>query len=187
MAATWQAEQQVLANAGVTIAPGLTVAELARAEAFVGASFPPDLRSFLSEGLPLGTGFPNWRDPASDGTRDQLDWPFEGIAFDIEHNAFWWHDWGSRPPDLSEALEVARARVAEAPRLIPVKGHRYLPAEPEVAGNPVFSVYQTDIILYGVDLATYLRCEFNQLSYVDAVKAEPRRIRFWSEFVDEDP
>ena len=78
---------------------------------------------------------------------------------------------------------MARARVAQAPRLIPVMGHRYIPAEPELAGNPVFSVYQTDIIYYGVDLATYLRCEFGQLDHVNAVREEARRIRFWSELV----
>jgi hypothetical protein len=81
-------------------------------------------------------------------------------------------------------LNIARAKVAEAPRLIPVAGHRYMPAEPELTGNPVFSVYQTDIIYYGDDLATYLRCEFNRLSYTDAVHESLRRIRFWSDLVD---
>ena len=184
MTATWQAERQILADSGVVLAPGLTDAEFARAEAVVEARFPHDLRSLLSEFLPLGKRFPNWREPNTTAIRDQLDWPFEGVAFDIQHNAFWLDAWGERPLILTEAFEIARARIAEAPRLIPLAGHRYLPAEPETDGNPVFSVYQTDIILYGDDLRAYLRCEFNQLAYVDAVTASSRRIRFWSDLVD---
>jgi len=184
MAVMWQTERRILADAGVVIAPGLTAAELARAEASIGAKFPPDLGSFLAAGLPLGKGCPDWREPDSEAIRHQLDWPFEGMAFDIEHNAFWWSAWGARPQALDAALELARERVADAPRLIPLMGHRYLPAEPDAAGNPVFSVHQTDIILYGDDLGTYLRCEFNQLSYAEAVSGRSRRIRFWSDLVD---
>jgi hypothetical protein len=180
----WQAELEILREARVAIAPGLAPAEADRAEAAIGVRFPPDLRAFLSEGMPLGKGFPNWREPDSEAIRDQLGWPFEGIAFDITNNVFWLDAWGARPPELNEALSVARAKVAEAPRLIPVAGHRYIPAEPEVPGNPVLSVYQTDIIYYGDDLATYLRCEFNRLPYTDAVHEGLRRIRFWSDLVD---
>jgi hypothetical protein len=181
---TWQAEFEILAESGVAIASGLTLDEIERVESVVEARLPPDLRAFLAEGLPLGKGFPNWREPESEAIRDQLDWPFEGMAFDIQHNVFWLESWGARPPELKEALEIARAHVAAAPRLIPVAGHRYIPAEPSLAGNPVFSVYQTDIIYYGDDLATYLRCEFHRLSYVDAVHESLRRIRFWSDLVD---
>ncbi|WP_437876282.1 SMI1/KNR4 family protein [Sorangium sp. So ce513] len=182
----WRAEHKILADAGVTVARGLTDDELDRAESVIGARFPPDLRSFLSEGLPVGERFPDWREPGSPEIRRRLDWPFEGIAFDIEHNAFWWDAWGARPPELPEALRVARAMLAAAPRLIPIAGHRYIPAEPALAGNPIFSVYQTDIIFYGVDLPTYLRCEFRLLPYADAIRGDMRRIRFWSELVDDN-
>jgi len=184
MPGDWEAEHQILREAGIPVANGLTEAGLGRAEKSIGAAFPPDLRAFLAEGLPLGEGFPDWREPDSPAIRAQMDWPFEGIAFDIEHNRFWRDAWGVRPPDLHEALAVARDRVAAAPRLIPVSEHRYLPAEPALAGNPVFSVYQTDIIYYGTDLATYLRCEFNRISYAEAVRTAPRAIRFWSELVE---
>jgi hypothetical protein len=38
--------------------------------------------------------------------------------------------------------------------------HRMMPAEPHLSGNPVFSVHQTDIIVYGKDLRDYLTHEF---------------------------
>ena len=181
---SWQVELQILTEAGVSMAPGLTTHEVDRAEFVIGAKFPPDLCALLSEGLPLGKGFPNWREPDSETIRNQLAWPLDGMAFSIENNQFWLNDWGERPAVLAQALAIARTKVADAPRLIPVYGHRYIAAEPELDGNPIFSVHQTDIIFYGDDLATYLRCEFNKLSYAEAVHDGLRRIRFWSELVD---
>ncbi len=90
--------------------------------------------------------------------------------------------WGPQPQRLADALAVARAEVAKAPVLIPVYGHRYLPAGPELAGNPVFSVWQTDIIYYGYDLASYFHEDFQVPLPAWAAKS-PRRIRFWEELV----
>ena len=197
----WQEEFAILRGAGVTIAPGLTPTEADRAEGVIGAKFPPDLRAFLSEGLPLGQGFPDWREPNSEVIVHLLGWPFRGITVHafwgetvggrlrwpfrgIVKDAFWLDTWGSRPADLNEARNIARAKVDEAPRLIPVAGYCYIPAEPELPGNPVFSVHDTDIIYYGDDLSTYLRLEFKRLSYADAVHDSVRRIRFWSDLVD---
>jgi hypothetical protein len=82
-------------------------------------------------------------------------------------------------------LAVARAAVEAAPRLIPVFAHRYLPAEPEDAGNPVFSVHQTDIIHYGADLRSYLANEFGTPDpTIVIVGGTPRRIRLWTDLVE---
>jgi ABC-type glycerol-3-phosphate transport system substrate-binding protein len=89
-----------------------------------------------------------------------LDWPFAGIAFDIRHDVFWFDEWGQKPNDIEAAVEIARRHVRAAPTLIPLYSHRYLPSEPLLAGNPVFSVYQTDIIYYGGDLWEYFSNEF---------------------------
>jgi hypothetical protein len=182
----WSAELRLLQGRGVTLAPGLTAPELARAEEAHRFRFPSDLRSFLSSALPQAPQFPDWRVPESSALLDQLAWPFEGIAFDIEQNGFWWKPWGPRPAALPDAIAIAKAAVESAPRLIPVSGHRYLPAEPEISGNPVFSVYQTDIIYYGADLRRYLRCEFGGLDYAEAIRNEPRRIRFWADLLEDN-
>ena len=184
MNTNWQTIHQLIQGNGFTIATGLTDTELERAEAVIGGKFPPDLREFLAFGLPIGKRAPNWREPDSESIREQLAWPFDGMAFDIENNVFWLRDWGPRPTELKDALEIARKHVSAAPKLIPIFGHRYIPAEPELAGNPVFSVYQTDIIYYGTDLMKYFLCEFNQLTYEDAVRADAREVRFWSKLVE---
>jgi hypothetical protein len=44
----------------------------------------------------------------------------------------------------------------------------------------VLSVYQTDIIHYGVDLTNYLRAEFCRSAIEATTLHEPREIPFWS-------
>jgi hypothetical protein len=180
----WSTELGFIAERGYMLAPGLTNAEIDRAQSIYGFEFPADLRSFLMRALPIGGRFPDWRSPSSSSIIGQMDWPFEGIAFDIEQNAFWWEPWGPRPPVLEDALAIARSAVARAPKLIPICGHRYLPSEPSLPGNPVFSAYQTDIIYYGLDLRKYFACEFGMMEHGAAVQGEARRIRFWTDLVD---
>ena len=88
---------------------------------------------------------------------------------------------------LVDAFAVATAHLEQAPKLIPLCGHRYIPAEPCEAGNPVFSIYQTDIICYGADLWQYLSNEYMQfLRGPDAhfYVSSSKEIPFWSWLVD---
>ncbi len=179
----WESEHELLHRSGASLGTGLSEGELLAAEERCGSRFPPDLRGFLSAALPLGREFPNWRVLDDPSLERRLNWPFDGIRFDIEHNSFWRPEWGHRPPELSVAIEVARGFVATAPRLIPICSHRYLPSEPAESGNPVFSVYQTDIIYYGRDLRSYFAHEFGSLKYVEATTPEPRHVRFWGDLV----
>jgi hypothetical protein len=165
---------------GIEFAPGLTAAQFKAAESAHSFRFPQDLRVFLKSALPVGDRFPDWRDPTSPGILHMLEWPAGGMCFDIEHNSFWLPEWGKRPDSLEAAKERARQAVAEAPFLIPIYGHRFLPAAPCESGNPVFSVYQTDIIHYGYDLPSYLTAEFGALNPYP-VPETPRVIRFWSD------
>jgi hypothetical protein len=162
----------------VEFAPGLTDAETDRVENCFGFRFPPDLREFLQTALPHGPQFPDWRSGDEAALRDWLDLPLRGILFDIEHNGFWLEEWGARPVSLADALKVASELVAAAPRLIPIYSHRMMPDEPHLPGNPVFSVHQTDIICYGVDLEAYLLFEFD-LDVPGEASASVRPIRFW--------
>ncbi len=130
----------LLRSHSIRIEDGLTEQELANCEERFDFRFPLDLREFLQIVLPTGQGFPNWRCGDEAILRERLVWPFEGMAFDIEHNSFWLDGWGVRPSGLPEAIAVARRHVGTAPKLIPVFSHRYLPDEPTMAGNP-FSPY----------------------------------------------
>lgn len=127
--------------------------------------------------------FPDWRELDSAALEQQLDWPSEGICFDIEHADEWKQEWGPKPETLDQALKLARMKIAEAPKLIPIRGHRYLPSVPREEGNPVFSAWQTDIIFYGRDLKTYFAHEFGNLSHTDACTGSMTYIEFWTDIV----
>ena len=180
---------EIMRAAGVEFDSGLTEDEFQRAESTDGFRFPPDLRMFLGHAMPVGEGFPNWRKTAPDSMRHSLKEPEDGICFDVESNDFWFIAWGPRPSSLSDALDQARREVRAAPILIPVYSHRFLPADPCRAGNPVFSIVQTDIICYGVDLKSYLINEFQVRTPFDGLEnstkpaeaKQPVEIEFWSE------
>ena len=172
----------VLERAGIRFKSGLTAPELASAEARFGFTFPTDLRSLLVFALPTGNGFPTWRDLENPDLISMINRPLEGICFDIEHNEFWPREWGEQPSDLHAAFEIVRGHVARAPKLIPLIGHRYLPDRPVTAGNPVFSVNQTDIIYYGSDLENYLHNEFPYYFGTPrySLGASIKNVEFWS-------
>jgi hypothetical protein len=174
----WQKIIGQLEEVGLHFEPGLTDTEVSRVEGQFGFRFPPDLREFVQAGLPHGEGFPDWRSGDDLNLRQWLNLPRDGVLFDIEHNGFWLPEWGPRPKTLAEALHSAGEFISGAPKLIPVYSHRMMPAEPQSAGNPVFSVHQTDIIAYGFDLDDYLRHEF-KLPGRQPWPAQIRAIRFW--------
>jgi hypothetical protein len=181
------------------IGPGLTDAEFARIERDYDLEFADDHRAFLAAGLPLSPPplngppeagqtriqlWPDWRDGEPAELRRQLAWPAEGVLFDVEHNACWHPSWGQRPAELGQALSAARQHLTRAPTMIPVYSHRYLPAGRGSYGHPVLSIYQTDMIIYGTDLADYVTHEFTDPGrVVSADWAPPPMAAFWSDFV----
>lgn len=178
-----------LEEIGIYFENGLSDAEVEAVQAKYGFVFPPDLRLFLQTALPVAWPlmpsasydhpFPNWRNGNEGELRGKLNWPCEGICFDIKHSRFWMKSWGKRPSSDEAAYAVARAKVKQAPTLIPIYGHRYLPDSPHLDGNPVYSVWQTDIIYYGFDLPSYLAEEF-KIDNPYPTPQQPRRIDFWS-------
>ncbi|GHE43524.1 hypothetical protein GCM10018785_11340 [Streptomyces longispororuber] len=164
------------------IGPGLGERELDAVEARFGFTFSADHRVFLAAGLPHGSRhWPDWRNGDPQDLAGRLSQPIEGVLFDVEHNNFWHPSWPPRPPETSHALQVARSRLATAPKLVPVYSHRYLPGTAGESGHPVLSVHQTDIIIYGNHLADYLRHEFTGRASRLTARAS---VGFWSYFVD---
>jgi hypothetical protein len=179
--------KEVLVEAGVIFEPALSQTEIRQIEERYKFRFPPDLREFLMFALPASSGFLNWRKAEEAEIIKSLMWPCIGICFDIERNSFWMEEWGERPSTLEDALAIARKAIESAPTLIPINGHRYIPERPDEAGNPVFSVYQTDIIYYGADLADYLENEFSyyfgRAEY--RLEGEVKQIEFWSHLAED--
>ncbi|MFG2128720.1 hypothetical protein ACGFNV_13120 [Streptomyces sp. NPDC048751] len=170
--------------AQVEVGPGMSERELDGVEERWGFRFAPEHRVLLGAGLPTGSrAWPDWRGGDPEELSERLARPVEGVLFDVEHNGFWHPEWAKRPADPRDALDVARSYLAEVPVMVPVYSHRYLPADPGRTGSPVLSMYQTDIICYGVDLADYLHHEFG--GRASASQDRPcATIPFWSYFVE---
>jgi hypothetical protein len=156
---------------------GYTQTELDDAQAKFGLVFPPDLVALLRDRRPLKGHW--WSDEVA--IRRMLDWPFEGLLFDVEHNTLWWPEWGQRPISPEARSEVLCSVVSRAPKLIPLYSHRYLPEEPHESGNPVFSVHQSDVVCYGADLEDYLEREFGD--HRRPMRDQIKYIPFWSDLV----
>lgn len=158
------------------IAPGLTDAEFADIEGAYGFEFADDHRAFLAAGLPLNsprepepgvsyaweTPWPEWRDGDPDELHEQLDFPVEGVLRAVESSGHWNPAWGARPDTPEAAVAVARRLLADAPRMVPIYAHRFLPAGRGTFGHPVLSMWGTDIIYYGADLVDYVNQEFEE-------------------------
>lgn len=172
--------------AGVKFDKGLSDYEIEEIEARYKFRFPPDLKEFLQFALPVGEKWVDWRTNNEEEIKSRFDWSYEGICFDIEHNNFWLEEWGIQPTNLADAFEVAKTEIAKAPKLIPIFSHRFIPDRPNKSGNPIFSVYQTDIIIYGINLPIYLQNEFSYYfeEKQNAENIEERKIEFWSKFVE---
>ena len=104
--------------------------------------------------------------------------PVDGVLFDVEWNSFWADGWGQRPARMKDALRSARYHLARAPQLVPVYSHRYLPAGRGSFGLPVLSVMQTDVVVYGTDLADYIDNEFGPDGYRSPTTGAI--VEFWS-------
>ncbi len=174
--------------------------------------FPPDYVHFLK-----ALGAPNharscvrWRD----GERVQLDVPSiynwltdsehiadakrrvrDGLLFDIDHSGLWFDSWGERPLSANERRDIMVALIDNAPPLIPITGHRFLLGAPVQTGNPVLSIHQSDIIVYGTDLKRFLLSELHSLLNLDLDDAQRNstanydakliaNIPFWGEFIE---
>ncbi|MBC1797159.1 SMI1/KNR4 family protein [Listeria booriae] len=173
----------ILKKKKVKLAPGLTEDEIRKCEKIFDIKFPPALKNLLKEVLPISKEFINWRDHSKRNVlqiKKRLDWPWEGIVFDIEENDFWVQSWGVKPDLVTERIRIAKEKYDVAPKLVPIYSHRYMPEGSE----QVLSVYQTDIIFYGTTLLEYFQIELDWKPYERMDFENIKAIPFWTEIID---
>lgn len=169
--------------AGVWLDPGLSVEEVVDVERRFGFTFCADHRAMLELAVPVGDGWPDWLSDDEAPLRARLAWPVDGVVHDVLNDDFWPASWGPRPA-ADEREAVARRHLATVPTMVPVYAHRYLPGGAAPTGTPVLSIYGTDVITYGSDLADYLAREFGGSSSPVPAPGPAHRIAFWSDLVD---
>lgn len=173
-------------SSDILVAEGLSDSEFATLESNFNFCFPPDLLSILQQGLPISPGFPNWRSSSAQQLEILLNLPVLSLLRRVSKNKFWHASWGPKPQDASQALNIARKLLRDAPLLVPIYRHCYIPASPSLAGNPVFYVdHDGDVRLLSYDIAGFFRqADFlsgNRELYEPVWAAKKaRRIDFWS-------
>ena len=145
------------AHDGLVILDGLSDTQFAQLESKFGFTFPPDVRSFLSSGVPSFVKKTN-------SVPAQLP-AFYQTANDKWHN---WHLLASDEVTVGSELDTVTKQILthatpaneEVPadcKLIPIYAHRMIPSNPCQAGNPVFSMHGCyDNIIYGDNFLNYL-------------------------------
>lgn len=182
--------RRLLDVGGVAYGPGLESAELRVVEEAYGFVFAPEHRLMLGAALPLGPGWPDWRDGGSAALRMQLGLPAHGVVFDVENAGFWPAAWGAKPPQRKHALKSARWHLANAPRLVPVHGNCYLPGIADAWDLPVLAVRRTAVEVRGTSLAAYLRGEFGTAPAESSDDGRPQgpveaaHVEFWGDLID---
>lgn len=176
-----------LKTKGVEFSLPLTPAEIQQAQKRYGLSFAPDWVDLLRVAMPISSGFYDWRNEDPSYIRNiqaRQEWLLDGILFDVQTNDFWLPQWGEQPAQQKQALQIVRTHFAQAPKLFPIYGHRFMSSLPTEHGTPVFSVMQTDIIYYGVDLWSYLEIEFGLRDFDQQNWKAIKHIPFWSDFCE---
>ena len=178
-----------LADCDVPIQEGLSDEEFSSIEASLGFTFPPDLRSILREGLPVGPGFPNWRSSSYQQLEILINLPILGLCKAVSMGKFWCYSWGDEPVDSDESLAVARRFLKKAPVLVPIYRQCYIPSNPNLAGNPVFFVHGGHVRMWSMDMAGFF--QKGELFRLETGLSAPawaattaRRIEFWTEAVE---
>jgi hypothetical protein len=145
--------------------------------------FPPDLVDLLLVRRPLVAGGFDWLDTPVHVISQMVNWPFEGWWFDVKENGLWWPEWGQKPKSSTAQMACLAEVFARAPKLIPLYGHRYLPETPQESGNPVFSVHQSDVVIYGTNLSDWITREERGWEFGQPLDRDKplREIQFWSE------
>jgi hypothetical protein len=156
--------------------PGLHSQILDEVEAALTIKLPDDLRIMMQIVADPGCCLLPDRSPQKQA--EIAEWVKRGIRRDVE-NGLWLNSWGN-PEETAEG-RAARfsAEFPHWPRLVSVYGHRFLPIEPCRPGNPLFSIMQSDIVVYGANLANWLEAEFLGPSFI---KEPERDILIWSDF-----
>lgn len=179
----YESSLNLLRIKGIKFERGLTLEEVKQIEGIYKISFPSSLKEFLMTALPISEGFYNWRNIQDDNVqfiKMVLDRPISDI-YDMAGEVYWCDDWGEEPEDEKVFQEEVRKRLKEAPKLLPIYTHRYMPMVLE-ENPPVISIHDTDVVYYGENLKDYFKAEFG-MKIRDIKLQNITPIPFWSDIM----
>ncbi|EGO8358130.1 SMI1/KNR4 family protein [Escherichia coli] len=172
---------------GIIFYAGLSEAEITTIEQTFNFCFPLDFKAFLHTALPASEGFIHWRQALYSGkiereVKQRFNTPIEGVLYDVMKNDFWLDVWGEKNLNLDSRKDHFDKISNQCPVLIPLYRNRYMATSLHTGGNPVYSVYNSDIICTGNDLACWMKTEFN-LALPGNYQADKNPVQFWDDFL----
>lgn len=123
--------------------------------------FPIEYKMMLQKFMPTWDIFIDWRNIDNSWFRFRFTNQFDWILFDVKHNWFRYKSWGESPMDIWDRVSKAAYFLRFVKPLIPIYWHRYVS---QIDNWPIFSVVQTDIVLYWTNLESYIINEFSELN-----------------------
>ncbi|OBG83954.1 hypothetical protein A5699_02975 [Mycobacterium sp. E802] len=131
------------------IEPGLTQAELDALETRFSLWLHPDHRDFLAAGLPIGSGWPDWRNADDVTLRAHIGRAVRELLHSVRTGELWHPAWGDNPGG-DAAWKIASAALAGQPRVVPIYGVAFLTQGP---GAPtVWAVQDAGVRAVAADL-----------------------------------
>jgi hypothetical protein len=179
---------QKMKAAGVCFSSGLTHDTIAKIEKLYEIRFPDSLRTFYQTALPISVGdteFPRWDDFSQENInliRERIHAPYRWLMLAIINHPYWLSSWGERPLTFEDIEKRVGELFKNAPTLLPIYSHRYIPVMEGIEDPPIISSVGQDTVYYGHTLEEYLKIEFlnDHVQSFDCVQ----RIPFWSDIIE---
>ncbi|MGW4095908.1 MULTISPECIES: DUF4253 domain-containing protein [unclassified Mycobacterium] len=137
------------------IEPGLTEAELNALESRFSLRLNTDHRDFLSAGVPVGSGWPDWRNADEVTLRMHIGRPVRELLHAVREGQLWLSAWGHNPGG-DAALRLASAKLADQPRVVPVYGVAFLRQGPDLDPT-VWAIQDNTVAAVSADLTGLAR------------------------------
>ena len=160
---------------GYNITSPITDLELANIYRIYGITFPKDLLELYKLGVP---------------TQKYLKFAKNERIIGGDVAFYNWHDFSEENiKTIKHAMQYAYINIKvskDAPLLIPIAGHRYMPMIEGVNEVPVLSICGLDAVVYGKNLEDYILREIEPRTIMQPIlKKECEYIPFWTDYIYE--
>ncbi len=175
---------ELLKRHKIKLEDGLKDNEIIQIERIYNIKFPNSLRKFLTLALPTSKGFYNWRNTKESNInfiKYTMNEPISYIS-NMAEEIYWCDDWGKEPEEKEKIRIEIIKRLKNAPKLIPIFSHRYIPIIPD-KNPPVISIHGLDIVYYGRNLENYFEIEFGNKQQNSILLSDVNHITFWSDIM----
>ena len=176
--------KRMLIEKKIKISNGMSEKEIKKVEKIYQIVFPKDYKEMLKEFV---LDCNNWRDISEKNIsylKDKINAPIEGIIFDIENNGFWMNEFGNKPKNIQERVNIFLKYIEKnnIPKLIPILNNTYMICD-ENSEYPIVSVIQKDIIILSNNLINYFEQKLN-ISKQNELYFRNIKIPFWSNIIN---